>query len=63
MEPKIALSAFICSDWLQDKAPEDLLAAAVRVARACVDTDPKRRPRMNEVHTSLTVSLEVRDFL
>ncbi|GAQ79254.1 Protein kinase superfamily protein [Klebsormidium nitens] len=43
---------------VKDEAPEELLTAAVRVARACVETDPKRRPRMNEVYTSLTVALE-----
>lgn len=36
-----------------------LLEVAVRIARACVETDPKRRPRMQEVYRTLVSEIQV----
>jgi hypothetical protein len=45
---------------LQDDAPvTDLLEDTVRIARACVETDPKRRPRMQEVYRTLVSGFQV----
>jgi hypothetical protein len=45
---------------LQDDDPvTDLLEDAMRIARACVETDPKRRPRMQEVYRTLVSGFHV----
>lgn len=48
---------------LQTDIPLAALQTAIRVAASCVETDPKRRPRMADVVRTLGAALEVRDFL
>lgn len=44
---------------LQTDIPLAALQTAIRVAASCVDTDPKRRPRMADVVRTLGAAMEV----
>jgi hypothetical protein len=44
---------------LQDQWPSDALQWSVELAAACIDADPKRRPKMEAVARALEIILQV----